>query len=297
MAKIMIIPIGAPRAGKSTLSKKLNITSISRDCIREELHGHKSNMTTEDTVTETYNKRLKESMEKGLDVFIDNTNLKLKYRRYFTKIAREYGYRVVYVAFFIELETLRKRAENTNFPFDVIVNMIKGMDIINLREQEDYDELIYITEKTINENPYDYVEELVGYNQNSKYHNLSLGWHMKGAEANARDKGYSEVIRVASLYHDIAKPYVKIVNEDGTWSYPGHAIPSAYQMISLMLCNEKVHVTKETVFAASLLITKHMDRFQDYGRKYVRRTLAELGRFNLVWEDLEKVWECDKAAH
>ncbi|MGL5692301.1 MAG: ATP-binding protein [Bacteroidales bacterium] len=303
MKKVMIIPVGSPRAGKSTMAKQLEwfgCVSVSRDTIREELHGDKANMTNEELVTKIYDERLKEAMDAGHHVFIDNTNLKLKYRKRFTDMARAYGYDVQYFVFYVELEILKERAKATNFPFEVIMNMIKGMDIVDLKGKEDYDKISYIIGDGATENkkdPLHYVDELDNYNQNSKYHNLSLGGHMKSARKHAEDKGYSLIVQTASLLHDLAKPYVKVVNEDGTWSYPGHAVPSAYQILSIMMKNTNAFMNNEDIHKVALLASKHMDRFQDYGRKYIRKTTAELENHGLTWEDLEQVWESDVAAH
>lgn len=295
MNKIMIIPVGLPRAGKSTYFEKnlanKDIVVVSRDLIREVAFGDKSNMSNEDEVSNIFDNTLAEALKNEKNIFIDNTNLKLKYRKKFYELAEQNGYEIHVVLFFTDFHTLKERAEKTGFPFEVIVKMAQGMDMVNMTEEEPIDNLKIIT-MTKYDSPWDYVAEVEDYEQNSKYHNLTLGGHLKQTHQNLLELN-PEIAEVGA-FHDIAKPFCRVPKDDGTSSYPGHGVPSAYQYATIM----SKHKDYETeILPYSLLISKHMDRFQDYGDKYIKKTKKQLELHGLRWYDLATVWEADSLAH
>lgn len=73
-----------------------------------------------------------------------------------------------------------------------------------------------------------YGENLFNCQQNSKYHRYSVFYHIVSSIENANVTEISiadwqkKVIKWAMFLHDIGKPYVKTVAEDGTESFTGH---------------------------------------------------------------------------
>ena len=74
-----------------------------------------------------------------------------------------------------------------------------------------------------------YGENLFNCQQNSKYHRYSVFYHIVSSIENANVTEISiadwqkKVIKWAMFLHDIGKPYVKTVAEDGTESFTGHS--------------------------------------------------------------------------
>lgn len=74
-----------------------------------------------------------------------------------------------------------------------------------------------------------YGENLFNCQQNSKYHRYSVFYHIVSSIENANVTEISiadwqkKVIKWAMFLHDIGKPYVKAVAEDGTESFTGHS--------------------------------------------------------------------------
>ena len=74
-----------------------------------------------------------------------------------------------------------------------------------------------------------YGENLFNCQQNSKYHRYSVFYHIVSSIENANVTEISvadwqkKVIKWAMFLHDIGKPYVKTVAEDGTESFAGHS--------------------------------------------------------------------------
>ena len=121
----MIILIGLPRSGKSLFKIKnyANYISISRDDIREREFDFKGNMDNEKLVTTLFNQELTESLNKGVNIIIDNTNIQRKYRRQFIQQARAHGYNIKAIVIDTDYEQVVKNAQKENFPMNVIESM------------------------------------------------------------------------------------------------------------------------------------------------------------------------------
>jgi predicted kinase len=80
----VIILVGIPGSGKTTLAKKLvkeGYLRLSADSIREELYGSENIQGNGNTVFKVFYDRLEEAIKDAtLDIVIDNTNTKTKYR-------------------------------------------------------------------------------------------------------------------------------------------------------------------------------------------------------------------------
>jgi tRNA nucleotidyltransferase/poly(A) polymerase len=69
-------------------------------------------------------------------------------------------------------------------------------------------------------------EPAVGFDQESRYHSLTLDEHTFAVVQAAADKGRSLAVRLAALFHDLGKPLVAWRGADGRLHYyakPGHA--------------------------------------------------------------------------
>jgi tRNA nucleotidyltransferase (CCA-adding enzyme) len=69
-------------------------------------------------------------------------------------------------------------------------------------------------------------ERAIGFDQESRYHALTVDEHTFAVVQAAADKGYSLAVRLAALFHDLGKPYVAWRGSDGRLHYyakPGFA--------------------------------------------------------------------------
>jgi len=93
--KKLILLIGIPASGKTTLSKKLiqkGYESISADIIRAELYGNEAEQGDPTKVFSVLFARLEDMMGAGKDIVVDNTNLKFAHRKEILTRAEKFGY-------------------------------------------------------------------------------------------------------------------------------------------------------------------------------------------------------------
>jgi len=114
------MPIAASGTGKSTYLKKLreinpNILSFSFDDLRHEWYdkedyGRAFQLSTEDK--EFNNKAyavFRKMAKTGQDIYVDNTNLTAKRRKFYIDIAKKAGYRTVGIEMPVDAETIVAR--------------------------------------------------------------------------------------------------------------------------------------------------------------------------------------------
>lgn len=72
----------------------------------------------------------------------------------------------------------------------------------------------------------EYFDKCINFNQNNKYHNLTLDKHIECAVNRAKELGYSGTIIEALKWHDFGKLFCATTDENGT-HYIGHPKISA----------------------------------------------------------------------
>jgi len=134
----MTIMVGLSGAGKDTyITEKLaddDTVILCRDNIRTEIGmcrlGEKivGTPSQEKMVTEIFNARLNEALMHGVDVVINNINLKKKYRSEYIRAAKKNGYDVRCV--YVEAPTLKDNNERHKgqVSMDILNNMILNLD-------------------------------------------------------------------------------------------------------------------------------------------------------------------------
>lgn len=93
--KRIILLVGVPASGKSTLARKMverGYQCICADTIRAELYGNEIEQGDPKKVFEIFFERLETFLKDGADVVVDNTNLKEPYRKEITDRAKKFGY-------------------------------------------------------------------------------------------------------------------------------------------------------------------------------------------------------------
>ena len=145
MSKLMVM-IGLPRSGKSTLAKEMqskamqlhgdNYTILSADAIRMELNGVKAPQKNERKVWELFYKRYEQYLAEGRDIIIDNTNVVGFYREGLLQHVKntKHPYTIIATVMDTPLKTIYARAAKENFPIKVINNMLKNYDFPRISE-------------------------------------------------------------------------------------------------------------------------------------------------------------------
>lgn len=119
----LYMPIAPSGAGKSTLFRKLKVEhpdlqAFSLDALRHEWYDpndyHKAwQASTEDKQFEQKaNQRFLEMIKTGKDLFVDNTNLSARRRRFYLNEAKRRGYRTVAMLLPVDLKTLIARQQS-----------------------------------------------------------------------------------------------------------------------------------------------------------------------------------------
>ena len=114
------------------------------------------------------------------------------------------------------------------------------------------------------------LEEQVGYDQGSRYHDSTLYEHtVRAVEVVPAEPA----LRLAMLFHDMGKPRCRTVGEDGECHYYGHAGISAEladEFLRMLKCDNAL---RERVCA----VIKYHDTPADPSRRIVKRRLSQYG--------------------
>lgn len=141
----------------------------------------------------------------------------------------------------------------------------------------------------------------IGFNQNSKYHDKTFGEHSFAVLDHViKNGGAGLELRLAALFHDIAKPNCYQIKEDGSFSYHGHDKESAKETRKILT---DLRYPGEVIDKVVFLIENHMciKQLYDYSRqiytgkpKKTRQLIRLLGD-NLY--DEMKLIEADNMNH
>lgn len=132
--KRIILLVGIPGAGKTTLAKKIiekGFFCLSADPIREELYGNAAEQGDKEAVFKIFFERLDEALKQELDIIIDNTNLNPKQRKPLLDMARGAGYTDIQLWLLdVPLDVCLKRNANRPrvVPDDIVANMFMELN-------------------------------------------------------------------------------------------------------------------------------------------------------------------------
>lgn len=127
--KRLILMIGIPGAGKTTLAKRLiakGFHYMNADAIRAELYGDEANQGDKEEVFSIFFMRLEEALKQELDVVIDNTNLNMKQRKPILDRCQQFGYTDVQLWLLdvpLEICLQRNSQRERIVPEEIVANM------------------------------------------------------------------------------------------------------------------------------------------------------------------------------
>jgi len=157
-------------------------------------------------------------------------------------------------------------------------------EIITLHEREELDVL------------FPELEESWGFDQRSKYHNLSLTDHTLAVLDKVVKAGGSFTVRLAALLHDVAKYKCYQAKADGTYSFIGHDRESAKLAKKILY---RCGFSKEVVWPVVFLIKNHMI-IKNYGNPYNgkdEKTRFIARRLGDLFDDEMTLIDADNCSH
>lgn len=135
------------------------------------------------------------------------------------------------------------------------------------------------------------LEEGVHVKQNGN-HIYDVWEHILRVLQHSADKNYDLEVRLAALFHDIAKPRTRqFSKEKQDYTFYNHEVVGAKMAKNIM---ERLKFSRETAHTVVILVRNHMF-FSDTGQitlSAVRRIIARVGHENI--ENLLKVRWCDR---
>lgn len=132
--KRLIMLIGVPGSGKTTLAKKVaerGFTVMNADSIREELYGDARQQGDPKEVFTLFFERLEKEMAEGKDIVVDNTNINTKQRKPILERAEKFGYKDVQLWLLdvpLEVCLARNKTRDRVVEEDIVANMFSELD-------------------------------------------------------------------------------------------------------------------------------------------------------------------------
>lgn len=286
----LILLVGIPGSGKTTYAKKYiseypkTPVHLSSDKIREELYGNESIQRNPNEVFSLMQKRAVEALNEGHDVLYDATNITRKDRSAIISLCPKFAEIEAHIIWApietcIERDTTRDRTVGK----EVIDRMLKKFQAPYY--DEGIDEIKIILPDKFNIAKYhDNVIFAMKIPHDNPHHTLNVYSHCMEAFEEACCYSIDSDVRIAALYHDIGKPYVKAFI-DSKGNPCEHAHYYQHQCLSAWMSYGLPNVTPDIAW----LISTHMDPFLN--TKYWRNLPSFLKR------DVDLLHEADLAAH
>ena len=285
----LILLVGIPGAGKTTYAKEyiksnLKTVHLSSDLIRAELYGDESIQGNPSEVFSLMQQRAMGALSEGKDVIYDATNITRKDRSSiigicpkFTKIEAHIIWAPIETC--IERDATRDRTVGKA----VIDKMLKRFQAPYY--DEGIDEIKIILPDKFNVMKYhDNAIFAMKIPHDNPHHTLDIYHHCMEAFEEVCCSSIDSDVRIAALYHDIGKPYVKAFI-DSKGNPCEHAHYYQHQCLGAYLSYGLPNITPDIAW----LISTHMDPFLN--TKYYKSLPTFLKK------DIDLLHEADLAAH
>lgn len=294
-----IMMCGLPGSGKSTYAKKNfvgeNIIYLSSDELREELLNDINNQEENNKVFEEMERRTISALKSGKSVVYDACNTSYKKRMHLLKQINRYNARKICIVVYADIEDCYERNSHREreVPHTSIDKMLKSFYFPQYFEG--WDE-IKITGTIKTGNATEMTNELffgqdglIYQEHDNPHHKLSIGFHCLLAYTNSLFFGGDKNVQLATLFHDIGKPFTKdFIDSRGNPSeeahYYQHHLVSAYFAVPILYSAEIVQKENlNDILEVLALIDFHMHPY--FWEKENNMKMKEK-YFNLWGEDL-----------
>lgn len=289
----LIVCCGIPGSGKTYYSKEYieknpNTIHLSSDSIRAELYGDESIQGDPNEVFALMQKRAVEALNNGQNIVYDATNMTRKDRSGIIAVCPKFAKIECHIVWApietcIERDAARKRTVGK----EVIDRMLKRF------QAPYYDEGIHKI-KVVRPDDFNYASylhnafESMKISHDNPHHTLNIYEHCCEAQDYIYkcDKDNTGLVALASMLHDIGKPYTKAFidskgNACDTAHYYQHQCVGAW--MSYCLVGDFVPID------VAWLVSTHMEPF--FNSKYYNKLPAYLKK------QVDLLHEADKAAH
>lgn len=311
----MIMLIGLPGSGKSTIAKTIYISSDkelhkpvihSSDGLRKELFGDEATQGDNNKLFSELHKRIKQDLIDGKDVIYDATNIKGKFRKQFSSELKNISCTPICLCIMTLYETCLKNNEKRERK--VPVEVIRRMQL-NWQPPyygEGFKEIKYIFSNLDNE----YINKFTisnffnianKFDQENSHHTLTLGEHCTKA-ATYIQKHYSDnySLLIATMLHDNGKLYTKTRTnakgvKDGNCHYYQHHSYGSYECLFYLYFAKQF--TEQEMTYISNLIYYHMHPYCQWkqSEKALNKDKSILG--NKLFNDIMLLHAADLYAH
>lgn len=238
---ILYYLVGIPASGKTTWAKNIkddiDAIHISSDDLRVELYGDVNNQEHNSELFQIMNKRTKELLKIGHNVIYDATNINSRKRTAFLKELNRIDCKKICIYFATSINSCDNNdsERDRQVGFDVIDKMYRNLQIpmyhegwddiriignkktnssfnLNLNEINNYDDYIKVLDNVI-------TKQCINYPQDSQWHTLSVSRHMYYVYKYIKEiNGSNDNLIIASMLHDIGKPYCKQFKEGSKYA-------------------------------------------------------------------------------
>lgn len=285
----LILLVGPPGSGKSTYAEKYivehsNTIHLSSDKIRAELWGNEATQGDHNEVFSLMQSRAIESLNNGQSVVYDSTSMTRKDRSYIISLCPKFVKIEAHIIWApIETCIERDAARERTVGRGVIDRMLKRFQAVYYDEGIDEIKIVLPDGFDIDKYEDECLSKMKIPHDNPHHTLNNIQLHCLAAAVHTIENKFPWDVRVAALYHDIGKPYVKsFVDNKGNpceiAHYYQHQCVGAYMTYGLMV----------DPFVA-WLISVHMDPFLN--TKYYNKLPAYLKK------QVDLLHEADLAAH
>lgn len=253
MRPVLIMTVGLPGSGKSTVAKNYingsdDIELFSSDALRAELWGDENTQGDNQQLFTELHRRIKNCLREGKSAIYDATNINYKKRMAFLQELKHIECKKVCWVFAVPYEVCLERNANRNriVPEYVIERMYKNFTIPYW--YEGWDDIHIINDFGEILNPLQFITDNICFNQDNYHHNLTLGKHCASAYLSLDDLSNFD-LQIATLIHDNGKIFTKdFHNKHGEETeeahYYGHQYVGAYNSLFYEDINDHLYVAQ-----------------------------------------------------
>lgn len=292
----LVVMFGLPGSGKDTLIKRhyFNYEVLSSDDLRVELYGFED-QTHNKEVFEEMNRRTKALGRAGKNVIYNATNLNRGRRIALCQEMQKFFDEIEVCAAICPIDVLFERnvtRKERHIPEDKLLQMLATCQLPNEHEYPYSQIYFYRTGKPKAPEALR-LTEYYDYDQHNKHHSEYLGVHIQRTAAHCLG---NPMAHIAALYHDLGKPIVRSVDEEGYCHYFGHANVSAYMFMTDVLSQKEIH-NKAFYIDIALMIEFH-DYIFNFDMDFERMKERFSARFNGLsdefWDALRLLTTADR---
>lgn len=292
----MIMLVGLPASGKSTVAKELSDKGYvvhSSDEIREELFGDVNDQSNNHKVFEELHDRIKRDLSNEVDVVYDATNLSRKRRVHFIKneldnIECEKHCYLVLASYNECIDRNKKREKKV--PQNVIERMYKSFETPS--KYEGFDEIIlkYTDDSVIT---YEDEEEMGNIHQYNQHHTKTVNDHCVSVSSKLYSQKSDGGLILAGLLHDIGKKFcMSFKDSNGRFSQEAHFYNHENVGAYDIFFKDSFKNNIDRALDVSLLINLHMRPHQCKSDKCIKKMIDLFGEE--MWGRVMALYEADK---